>query len=169
MSIAQARPLAAEPLTREAFAPFGEVVEVEGAELHMINEGTTKRFHALGHVDAASEGGRPVVSLFRASYREMRVRMLERHPLSSQLFYPLSQHDWLVVVGLGSEQPDLASLRCFRATGVQGVNYARNIWHHTVLILQSAQDFLVVDREGLGLNLQEYWIESPDEHRTIVL
>jgi ureidoglycolate lyase len=169
MSSAPARPLAAEPLTREAFAPFGEVLEVEGAELRMINEGNTLRFHGLAHVDAASEGGKPIVSLLRASRRELIVRMLERHPLSSQMFYPLSRHDWLVVVALGSERPDLASIRCFRATGEQGVNYACHTWHHTVLILHPAQDFLVVDREGPGLNLQEYWIEAADAQRTIVL
>jgi ureidoglycolate lyase len=52
----------------------------------MINEGTTQQFHALAHIDAASEGGRPVVSLLRARRRELLVRMLERHPLGSQSF-----------------------------------------------------------------------------------
>jgi ureidoglycolate lyase len=81
-----AQPLAAEPLTRRAFATFGEVLEAEGAELRMINEGKTQRFRALAHIDAASEGGRPVVSLLRARRRELLVRMLERHPLGSQSF-----------------------------------------------------------------------------------
>ncbi|WP_372435849.1 ureidoglycolate lyase, partial [Pandoraea sputorum] len=36
-----------ERLTREAFAPFGDVIELEGAKHFAINGGTTERFHDL--------------------------------------------------------------------------------------------------------------------------
>ena len=136
----------------------------------MINEGTTERFHALAHADVDAKGGRAIVSLFRASFRGLpfAVRMLERHPLGSQAFYPLQADDWLVVVGEGAARPEPGSIRCFRATGAQGVNYARNTWHHPVLILGPKQDFLVVDREGPGDNLEECWFE-PAEQRTIAI
>ena len=164
------RELTIEPLTRAAFAPFGEVMETAGAEKRSINEGTTERFHALAHADVAAGGGAAIVSIFHANRRQFPflVRMLERHPLGSQAFYPLTPHDWLVVVGLGATGPDPASLRCFRATGAQGVNYARNTWHHPVLCLRPAQDFLVVDREGPGNNLEECWFEQPADQRQIV-
>ncbi|HEY4352545.1 MAG TPA: ureidoglycolate lyase, partial [Paraburkholderia sp.] len=35
--------LSIEPLTREAFAPFGDVIELEGAKQIPINLGTTIR------------------------------------------------------------------------------------------------------------------------------
>ena len=41
------RTLAIEPLTKAGFAPFGVVIERAGAEIRMINEGTTTRYHAL--------------------------------------------------------------------------------------------------------------------------
>ena len=164
------KPLKVEPLTRAAFAPFGEVLETAGVAPRMINEGTTERYHALGHANVDAEGGRAILSLFRASFRGLpfRLRLLERHPLGSQAFYPLSADDWLAVVGGGVARPDPASLRCFRATGAQGVNYARNAWHHPLLILAPAQDFLVIDREGPGNNLEECWLE-PDEQWTIAI
>ena len=165
------RELTIEPLTRAAFAPFGEVIETAGAEKRIINEGTTERFHALAHADVTAGAGKAIVSLFHANRRPFPflVRMLERHPLGSQAFYPLTDHDWLVVTGLGDARPGPASIRCFRATGRQGVNYARNGWHHPVLALQPAQDFLVVDREGPGNNLEECWFEPPGDQRLIVL
>ena len=166
-----AKRLTIEPLTKMAFAPFGDVIEAVGAERRLINEGTTERYHALAHADASDQGGHAIISLFRANRRPFpfAVRMLERHPLGSQAFYPLSPDDWLVVVGLGQEQPDPASIRCFRATAEQGVCYARNTWHHPVLILQPLQRFLVIDREGPGNNLEEHWFESVGDQRMIIV
>ena len=148
--------LAIEPLTKAAFAPWGEVIEREGAELRLINEGTTDRLHGLASVDVATGGGRPIVSIFAGRRRPfpLSISMLERHPLGSQCFFPLQAFDWLVVVGDVSAQgaPDL---RCFRASGDQGVSYAAGTWHHPLLILRERQDFLVVDREGPGANCDE--------------
>ena len=53
-----------EPLTRAAFAPFGDVIEVDGAHRMEINNGTTERFHNLAAVDVTSEGGHPLINIF---------------------------------------------------------------------------------------------------------
>ncbi len=90
--------------------------------------------------------------------------MLERHPLGTQAFYPLSLYDWLVVVAEG-ERPGAGDLRLFRARGDQGVQYARGVWHHPLLILTEQQDFLVVDRRGPGENLEEIRVEPGGAHR----
>ncbi|MFN3636187.1 MAG: ureidoglycolate lyase, partial [Rhizobium rhizophilum] len=39
--------LSIRPLTAQAFAPFGEVVEADPSTMRLINGGTTERFHAL--------------------------------------------------------------------------------------------------------------------------
>ncbi len=59
------RILKPEPLTRAAFAPFGDVIATEAMEPHAINYGATARYHGLGSVDCAEAGGRPVISIFR--------------------------------------------------------------------------------------------------------
>ena len=90
-----------EPLTREAFAPFGDVIACDEAARHFaINEGTTERFHDLARVDVADGKGRALINIFRAQPRElpMTLTMMERHPLSSQAFIPLSKRPYLVVV-----------------------------------------------------------------------
>jgi ureidoglycolate lyase len=55
---------------------------------------------------------------------------------------------------------DLASYRAFTATGRQGVNYARDVWHHPLLVLGDGERFLVVDRIGED-NLEEVWLDQP--------
>ena len=163
--------LPVEPLTKAAFAPFGTVIETDGAVELAINQGTTTRFHDLSDVDVATSGGRPIISLFRGTRRPdpIEIRLMERHPLGSQSFMPLSAHDWLVVVAPTNGQddaPELSGLRAFLARGDQGVTYAPDVWHHPLLVLQPVQDFLVIDRaappagEDASANLTEYWCDG---------
>lgn len=158
------RTLPIEPLTKAAFAAFGEVIETEGAVTRVINEGFAHRRHDLCRVDVAEGGGRACLSIFEATRRAypLVIDMVERHPLASQAFYPLTPDDWLVVVAEGGAAPDPQTLRCFRARGDQGVNYARGVWHFPVLALAPRQSFLVVDREGPGANCDEANFDSDD-------
>jgi ureidoglycolate lyase len=157
--------LPVERLTKAAFAPFGDVVEIDGAQELKINQGFARRFADLAKVDVASGEGRPMISIIRARQwpLPMRIKMLERHPLGSQCFYPLSRHDWLIVVAAGAKTPDLGTLRCFLATGTQGVNYRPNVWHHPLLPLAMEQDFLAVDRMGPESNLEEVYFPQAAE------
>ena len=74
------------PLDRETFAPFGDVIETEGADNFAINEGTAIRYHNLCRVDVGADSGYPLVSVFRAQpvALPMTLRLMERHPLGSQ-------------------------------------------------------------------------------------
>lgn len=153
-----------EPLTKDAFRPFGDVIEMAGAEVRTINKGFARRFHDLARIDVLGGGGGPILSMFRATERArpILIDMLERHPLGSQAFFPLSPHPWLIVTAQGRDRPDLSTLRCFRAGGDQGVNYAPSAWHFPVLVLVPEQDFLVVDRGGPGENLEEHYFAQDE-------
>ncbi|SAL21923.1 ureidoglycolate lyase [Caballeronia humi] len=148
--------LAIEPLTRAAFKPFGDVIELDGAKQIPINLGTTIRFHDLANIDVESENGRPLVNLFRGEPRVLpfEVKMLERHPLGSQAFVPLNDKPYLVVVAPAGDL-DEGAIRAFVTKGWQGVNYAKGVWHHPLIALDDVSDFIVVDRGGDGLNLNE--------------
>src|SRR5689334_3843018 len=139
--------LRVEPLTREAFAPFGEVLEPASAQaVYEINADTAQRFHALARVDIAGADGHAVISLFRAQPRALpfRVETLERHPLGSQAFMPLGSAPYLVVVAAAPDVPP----RAFLARPGQGVSFRPGTWHHALLALERESDFLVVDRAG---------------------
>lgn len=153
--------LKAEPLTAAAFAPFGDVIETAGRAPRLINEGTCERFDDLAPVDVFAEGGRPLISIFRAVARPLpfAVRALERHPLSSQAFYPLDGVPFLVVVAEAGRPVSAARVRAFLASGSQGVSYRRNTWHHALLAIGRTSQFLVVDRGGPGENCEEVRVE----------
>lgn len=155
--------LAIEPLTREAFAPFGEVIETEGAHHYPINQGFAERFHDLARMDTGAENGETIISLFRGKPRPLPIEIgfVERHPLGSQAFYPLQDRDWLIVVARSETPPSAGTLRAFRASGRQGINYARNVWHYPLLVLERESDFLIVDRKGPGNNLEEVNLPEP--------
>ena len=142
------------PLTKEAFAPFGDVIETDGAQGLSINEGTTERFHDLASVDVSAKSGSPLISIFRGQPRPhpIAIRMVERHPLGSQAFFPMQDQDWFIVIAASGDAPLVCELRAFHATGRQGVNYRPGIWHHPLLVLKPDSDFIVVDRVGAGQN-----------------
>lgn len=54
-----------EPLTPEAFAPFGSVIEADPTTAVEINTGYTTRFHALA--EAAVGDGHAIMSIFRGA------------------------------------------------------------------------------------------------------
>jgi len=160
------RDLTPEPLTAEAFAPFGDVIEASDRVRQVpINYGYTTRFDDLAAIDVADDGGHAVVSLFRARPLDPPVlKIFERHPLGSQAFMPLQGRPFLVAVATyGGFDP--GAIRVFRAKPHQGVNYAAGVWHHFLLPLEAESDFLVIDRAGPGENLDEIELAPADQIR----
>ncbi|RFO97727.1 ureidoglycolate lyase [Rhodoferax lacus] len=159
------RTLPIEPLTPEAFAPFGDVIAARAdAKTFAINQGFATRFHDLARVDVGEEGGAVCVSIFQARPRSlpMRLSIMERHPLGSQAFVAMSELPFLVVVAPPDTVLDLGAIRCFRAGPGQGVNYARGVWHHPLIALERPSDFLVLDRAGAAghSNLDEVDVQN---------
>ncbi|WP_240230221.1 ureidoglycolate lyase [Devosia lacusdianchii] len=151
-----------EQLTAEAFAPFGQVIELEGANHYPINGGMTERYHDLARVELGGVHPRPLISIFRGKpyALPLTLRMVERHPLGSQAFYPLSDLPFLVIVAADlAGIPDLP--RAFLTAPGQGVNIAMNTWHGVLTPLQRECDFIVVDRGGEGNNLEEHHFDVP--------
>ncbi len=151
-----------EPLTQEAFAPFGQVIEAAGAHHYPINNGMTERYHDLARVELGGVHPRPLISVFRGQpyTLPLDLKLVERHPLGSQAFYPLGEHSWLVIVAEDAGGTPLR-LRAFRPAPGQGVNIAMNTWHGVLTVLERGSDFLVVDRGGDGNNLEEHHFEIP--------
>lgn len=151
-----------EPLTREAFEPFGDVIEVSDAVQHFtINDGNTERYHDLANIDPG-EDGKAIVSIFRGQPRTLpfEVTLMERHPKGSQAFIPTSGYPYLVVVAPAGPEPKPSDLRLFLAQPHQGVNYATGVWHHALFSLDGVADFIVIDRKGPGDNCDFYTMEG---------
>ncbi len=149
------------PLSAEAFAPFGDVIAATGTPTMTINRGMCDRYHNLAELDFGP-GGRAAISVFEARpcALPLTLEMMERHPLGSQAFLPLSEHPFLVIVAPdrnGAPGQPLA----FRTGPGEGVNYHRGAWHGVLTPLGQTARFAVVDRVGEGDNLEEHWFGAP--------
>ncbi|CUH53329.1 ureidoglycolate lyase [Shimia marina] len=150
-------------LTKELFAPFGDVIALKDTADKIINQGMCGRHHDLAKLDFGPEGCAGI-SLFSATPRSLpyTLDMVERHPEGSQAFIPMSEHAFLVIVAedLGG-QPGVP--QAFLTAPGQGINFHRNTWHGVLTPLSAPRLFAVVDRIGDSANLEEFWFDTPYE------
>jgi ureidoglycolate lyase len=139
------------PLTAEAFARFGDVLDATG-DHRLINAGLCQRHHDRAALDFGDARGG--LSIFLAEPRALPYEfdLIERHPEGSQAFIPMTQHPFLVIVAEGPQ----AEPRAFLTNGAQGINLHRGIWHGVLAPLSAPGLFAVVDRIGTTPNLEEY-------------
>ncbi|MDX1499720.1 MAG: ureidoglycolate lyase [Woeseiaceae bacterium] len=151
-----------EPLTREAFASCGDVIEATSGTAAAMNDARFERFDALCAVDA--QDGRVAVSIARCrtpSTLPYTFDTIERHPLGSQAFIPLATFRFVVVVAPPGESVTAADLRAFVTNGRQGINYRRGTWHMPLIAFEAGQEFLVIDRAAGEPNCEERRLDRP--------
>ncbi|OAZ89444.1 ureidoglycolate lyase [Halomonas sp. G11] len=150
--------LKAEPLTPEAFAPFGDVIDARTSASFPINAGRTQRHHDLAKVETLGDNARTLINIFVSQpvTLPLELTFLERHPQGSQAFMPLHEERFIVVVAPLGEVIKPGDVRAFVTDGRQGVNYHAGTWHAIQSVLDREGEFLVVDRGGDGNNCDEY-------------
>ncbi|MEE8495985.1 MAG: ureidoglycolate lyase [Xanthomonadales bacterium] len=151
-----------KPLTQEAFAPFGDVIQTQGHHPEEINCGQTRKYAGLARLDVADEEGTATVHIYRSRPIRLpfRVEVMEYHPLSSQAFIPLHRRPFLVIVAPAAEILPFKSIQGFFTNGEQGVNLNKGVWHHNQLSLLEICDYLVIERDGPGVNTIEQHLEK---------
>lgn len=150
-----------ELLTSERFAPYGDVIEASRDNSNAMNEARFERFDNLCDVDLGD--GDVSISVARCrtpTSLPYRVDMVERHPLGSQAFVPLTRSRMVVVVAPPGEGVDASELRAFVTNGRQGINYHRGAWHMPLIAFEAGQEFLVVDRGGEESNCEQHMLEA---------
>jgi len=145
-------------LTANRFAPFGDVIEL-GARAFKINEGMCDRHSDLAQLTFTD--GRAGISLFNAKPRTLPYSfdLVERHPLGSQAFLPMSMTPFLVIVAK-DENGTPGKPQAFLTSVGQGINIHANIWHGVLTPLSEPGLFAVVDRIGESNNLEEFRYSS---------
>lgn len=220
----------AEPLSQQAFAPFGNVIANVRPNVHpsafathastlppnavSANQGTAIQYRDVSRVrnlygQAPSGKSEPKMSMFvcaarkletsaAAPHGQLNVRIMERHPFTTQTFTPIasSASTYLVIVapsqapgdqdqGLpvpghgddlpGRGLPDLTGLRAFVATSAQAVTYGAGTWHAPMVAIGTegaTLDFVVYQfASGEGIEdcqLVEFESPSVSEPRVFV-
>ena len=151
------------PLTKERFAPYGDVIESAAGSRAPMNAARFERFDDLAKVDVQDDG-RVAISIARcrvATELPYRIDTVERHPLGSQAFVPLTPCKLVVVVAPPEASVDAEDLRAFVTNGRQGVNYHRGTWHMPLIAFDAGQEFLIIDRAGDVPNCDEHSLDEP--------
>jgi len=146
------------PLTPEAFAPFGQVIQAygdhtaapKGIKITQANAGTASKFHKLALLASsypAGSGATSGLSVYRCQPLKdvspdgiAELKALERHPFTNQAFVPMGSGPdegledpakrYLVVVAHNGQddRPDLSTVRAFVASTAQGIVYNTAVW-----------------------------------------
>jgi ureidoglycolate lyase len=141
------RRLDCQPLTAAAFAPFGQVIDANGVDPEIINDGSTRRHSDLASLDLRGPDRDPVMSIYVASARKfpLGIAKLERHRQASQVFIPLGMHRFIVVVAFGVESPEWQNVSAFLTAPGQGVCLHCDCWHHGLIALGDGDRFMVIE------------------------
>ena len=133
-------PIRLEPVTKEAFAPFGLLLPMPapGApRLELSSELANRRETAKPRLSLASTAPRAL---------PLKATQMERHVHSSQTFVPIDCASYLVMVAPHGADglPDIEGLRAFRIPGDVGVHYFADTWHHPLTALERPGSFVVL-------------------------
>jgi len=150
------------PLTSERFEPYGNVIEASPDHRQGMNDSRFDRFDGLADVDIDADGTATVsIARCRAATKlPYRFDVVERHPLGSQAFVPLTPARFVVVVAPPVASVEAGDLRAFVTNGRQGVNYYRGTWHMPLIAFEAGQQFLVIDRSGDAPNCDVHSLDD---------
>ena len=159
-------PVALEPLTPAAFAPFGQVVAADVGQAIAANQGTALRNNWAANLTNLRPHAKANLAVFQAVEQALplELRLLERHPHSTQAFLPLVVGRMLVCVAPNAADgtPDLTQLRAFVGHSGQGVNYAVGTWHHPIVALDcDAELAMLAWEDGSAGDCEEFWLAAP--------
>ena len=125
--------LTVQPLTREAFAPYGELIGERG------------------HIELDLDGGRASVFAQTVEARAFEFDFLGRHQRTEQVFAPLGNGQSILAVAppcaADSSLPDEKRLAAFLVDGSCAFKLHRGTWHTSAFPLGARATFLVLDRE----------------------
>jgi ureidoglycolate hydrolase len=133
-----------KPIDEASFAPFGQVLNSPGE--------SPRHDHAAEVANQRDEAAINV-AVVRAlpAKLPLQVSALERHPFSSQSFFPLDVGRYLIAVATADgDKPDLAGLQAFIVDGSTAINYAPGVWHHPLQTLDDPGTFALLMWEDGG-------------------
>jgi ureidoglycolate lyase len=146
-----------EPVTAEAFAPFGDLLPPRApgeGRLELVDELQNGRTSARPRLAIATVDAKPL---------PLTAPKMERHVFSSQAFVPVDCESYLALVApqAANGKPDLSRLRAFRIPGDTGINYRANTWHHPLSPLERTGRFAILTFID-GTDTDEEWADLPE-------
>lgn len=132
--------ITAEPISAEAFAPFGDVLKAP------TDLGRTFFDAGLTNTRPTAQCSLSVSHIAAKSEFPLTAIEMERHEFSSQSFIPIDVSRYLIVVApsLATGRPDTRLAQAFIVPGDVGITYHVNVWHHPISVLDRPGRFAVL-------------------------
>ena len=148
---------AIEIISNPNFLEFGDFINPYDKKPEDINTNTTKSYFDLANIEIIGDDNKARLNLFDAKKREfpLVIDMLEQHPFSSQVFLPLGNNPFFVIVCPAAIKPDLNNLKIFKIENGNGVNFKPKIWHFPLISINDAK-FITIDKKNADNNLEIY-------------
>lgn len=146
-----------QPLTVEGFAPFGDVLSLEGTPRLPIDfYSGSNAVHGPVTLDSDE---RPEFLVFRVGVRGEDVRYLERHVGMTQTMISVDGKPYVAVVAPPHVPevdgfPAFDHIRAFSVPGGVAVNLHRGTWHEPPFPSSDGQVFLITSHPRLTQGLQ---------------
>jgi len=150
-------PITVGPLTREAFAPYGQVLMAVGDDAQRQEfAASLKNYRPQATLNMA-------FLLSKPSDPPWHIHTLERHPHSAQSFVPVHGTRYLAAVcpSAADGTPDVNGLTAFIAKGTQAVNYNPNVWHVPHRVLAGPGMFIMLRWDCGNAEDTEYFPVDP--------
>ena len=154
-------------ITKDNFSLYGDLISIRNKISEDINKNTTQSFFDLANIKIIGEDKNPRLNIFSAKKRSfpLVIDMLEMHPLSSQVFLPMSKSDFLVLVAPIDIKPNLNKIQCFKVLNGDGVNFKCKVWHFPLISIHDA-NFITIDKKDAKKNTEIF--KFTDEKKFIL-
>jgi ureidoglycolate lyase len=149
-------------INKDNFSLYGDLITTKNKISENINKNTTQSFFDLANIEILGKDKNVRLNIFNAKKRifPLNIDMLEMHPLSSQVFLPISKTDFIVLVAPINNKPDLDKVEVFKISNGDGINIKSSVWHFPLISIQDAQ-FITIDKKDAKKNIEIYnFIES---------
>lgn len=137
--------VAVRPIDAEVFAPFGQLLETPGGRDRLNHAAAAANLRDDAQINVCVVRAHPLAL-------PHKITDMERHPFSSQAFFPLNVDQYLVMVAppADNDTPDMARLQAFSVAGHQAINYSAGTWHHPLATIGGSGEFAVLMWEDGG-------------------
>ncbi|HEY0545348.1 MAG TPA: ureidoglycolate lyase [Pyrinomonadaceae bacterium] len=139
-----------QPMTREAFAPYGILIDSRGS------------------VEIDLGKGAPSLTGATSERRPFGFEFMARHRLTMQVFSPLASSESIIAVAPPNEldAPEIERIAAFHVSGRLPYAYHKGTWHTPPFPVQDWSSYLVVDRSG---TLDDDWelVDLRVTHQTV--
>jgi len=144
-------------ITKNNFSLYGELITINGKSSEEINNKSTQSFFDLANIEILGDDKRARLNIFNAKKRifPLNIEMLEMHPLSSQVFLPITKTDFIVLVAPINIKPDLQKIEFFKVSNGDGINFKPYVWHFPLISIEDAK-FITIDKKNAKKNIEIY-------------